>query len=300
MSNAITKGIHSFIEERKARKRVRLSRSKTGTFLIFLFLAIVGSFMALPLVYTVVQSFKPINEIYAYPPKFFVKNPTLDNFHQVVELANNLWVPLSRYIFNSVFVSVVGTFTYVIVASLAAYPLAKVKFPGKVFFSQLIVWMILFRPEVTAVPQYVIISSLGMVNTYFAILLPALAGSFGVFLMRQFMVTAIPDSILEAARLDGAGESKLFFEIVIPCVKPAWLTLIIFTFQSLWNSTGMQYIYSEDMKMLPSVLSSIGAGGLARAGATAAVGLILMIPPIVIFIISQSSVMETMSQSGMK
>ncbi len=290
----------SLIAERKAKKRVKLSRSKGVTFLILVFLLLMGSLMALPMVYTTVQAFKPINEIYAYPPRFFVKNPTFDNFYQVFELANNLWVPLSRYIFNSVFVSVIGTFIYIIIASLAAFPLAKVEFPGKKLFSLLIIWMILFRSEVTAVPQYVIISSMGLVNTYLAILLPAMASSFGVFLMMQFMQTAIPDSILEAARLDGASENRIFFKIVIPCVRPAWLTLIIFTFQGLWNNTGIQYIYSEDMKMLPSVLSTISAGGLARAGAGSAVGLILMLPPIIIFMISQSSVMETMSQSGLK
>ncbi len=284
----------------KAKKRVRLSRSLGGTIVIFLFLLILGAFMALPLFYSIVQAFKPVSELFAYPPKFFVKNPTLDNFYQVFELANNLWVPLSRYIFNSILISVFGTLLYVVIASLAAYPLAKVKFPGKTAINLMIVLMILFRPEVTAVPQYIIISSLKMVNTYWAILLPAMAGSFGVFLMRQFMVSSIPDSILEAARLDGADEFLVFKSIIMPCVRPAILTLIIFTFNSLWNSTGLSYIYTEDLKTLPSVLQSIAGGGLARAGAASAVSLILMIPPIAVFLISQSSVMETMSQSGMK
>lgn len=286
--------------EHKAKKRVRLSRSAGGTFLIFMFLLILGVFMALPLVYSVVQAFKPISELFAYPPKFFVKKPTFDNFYQVFELANNLWVPLSRYIFNSVLVSVLGTVFYVIIASLAAYPLAKIKFPGKTVLNTLIVLMILFRPEVTAVPQYVIISSLKMINTYWAIILPAMSSSFGVFLVRQFMVSSIPDAVLEAARLDGANEMYIFGKIVLPCIKPAWFTLTIFTFNSLWNATGLTYIYTEELKTLPSVLQSISAAGLARAGAASAVSLILMIPPIVIFLISQSSVMETMSQSGMK
>lgn len=296
----ISNTFKNFYNERKARKKVHLSRSAGGTFLIFLFLFLVGCFMALPLVYTVVQAFKPINEIYAYPPKFFVRNPTLDNFYQVYELANNLWVPFSRYILNSVFLSVAGTLLYVIIASLAAFPLAKINFPGRGLFSLLIVLMILFRTEVTDIPRYVIIAKMGIVNTYWAVLLPALSGSFGVFLMKQFIVSSIPDSILEAGRLDGASEGMIFRKIVIPCVRPAWLTLVIFTFQGLWNTTGTNYIYSENLKMLPSVLSTIAAGGIARAGAASAVSLILIIPPIVIFIISQSSVMETMSQSGLK
>ena len=284
----------------KAQKRVRLSRSFGGTFLIFLFLLILGVFMALPLVYSVVQAFKPISELFAYPPKFFVKHPTFDNFYQVFELANNLWVPLSRYIFNSLFVATTGTLCYIVIASLAAYPLAKIDFPGKVALNTLIVLMILFRSEVTAVPRYVIISSLKMINTYWAIILPAMSGSFGVFLVRQFMVSSIPDALLEAARLDGATEIKVFSKIVLPCIKPAWITLIIFTFNDLWNATGLTYIYVEQLKTLPTVLQSISAGGLARAGAASAVSLILMIPPIFIFLLSQSSVMETMSQSGMK
>ena len=160
----ISNALRNLYYERKARKKVQLSRSKFGTFLIFLFLFIIGAFMALPLVYSVVQAFKPLNEIYAYPPKFFVREPTLDNFYQVYELANNLWVPLSRYVLNSVFISVSGTLFYVIIASLAAYPLAKVNFPGKKICSLLIVLMILFRTEVTEVPRYVIIAELGMVT----------------------------------------------------------------------------------------------------------------------------------------
>lgn len=278
-----------------------LSRSHMGNFFVFLFLLIVGSFMALPLIYTLLQSVKPTEELFTYPPKFYVKNPTFDNFKQAAQLAGNLWVPFSRYLFNSLFISVVGTSAYIVVASLAAYPMAKAKkLPGMLFISQLIVWTLLFRAEVTAIPQYIIIAGLGMVNTYWALLLPALAGTFGVFLMRQFMVSTIPDAILEAARIDGANEYSIFWKIAMPCVKPAWMTLIIFTFQGLWSTTGANYIYEESMRMLPNVLSQIAAGGIARAGAGSAVAVIIMIPPIIVFLISQSSVMETMAHSGIK
>lgn len=278
-----------------------LSRSHAGNFFVFLFLLIVALFMALPMVYTLVQSVKPPEELFTYPPKFYVKNPTFDNFLQAAQLAGNLWVPFSRYLFNSLFLSVVGTSAYILIASLAAYPMAKAKnLPGMALISQLIVWALLFRGEVTAIPQYIIIAGLGMVNTYWALLLPAWAGTFGVFLMRQFMVSAIPDAILEAARIDGANEYRIFWSISMPCVKPAWMTLIIFTFQSLWSSNGGSYIYEESMRMLPNVLSQIAAGGIARAGAGSAVAVIIMIPPIIVFLISQSSVMETMAHSGIK
>lgn len=285
---------------KKGKSGTKLSRSLGGTLGIALFLLIIGVFMALPIVYSIIQSIKPLEEIFAYPPKFFVKNPTFDNYIQVYQLCQNLWVPLSRYVFNSLFISVLGTFVYVIIASMTAFPLSKHKFPGRAIISAVVVWALLFRPEVTGVAQYIIISELRMIDTYWSLLLPPLAGTFGVFLMMQFMETAIPESVLEAARIDGASEYRIFYGIVMPSVKPAWLTLVIFTFQSFWNATGVSYIYDESLKTLPSVLSNISSGGLARTGASSAVAVILLIPPIIIFIISQSSMTETMAHTGLK
>ena len=280
-------------------KKPRLNRSRGGTIVVFAFLTVMSIFMVLPIVYTIVTSLKPLNELFLYPPRFFVRRPTLDNFTMMVQLVQDMWVPFERYLFNSLFVSFVGTGLYIIVASMAAFPLSKLRFRYGVLYYQIIVWAILFRPEVTRIPQYVIIARLGMINTYWSIILPVLAGSFGVFLMRQFMLT-IPDEIMEAAQIDGVNHYNVFIKIVMPMVKPAWLTLIIFTFQQLWNTTGGQYIYEETVKMLPTVLQQISTGGIARAGAGAVVALILMIPPIAVFILSQSSVMETMAQSGIK
>ena len=285
---------------KREKSRVRLSRSFGGTLVIFFFLVITGVFMALPIVYSLVQSVKPLEEIFAYPPKFFVKHPTFDNYIQVYQLCQNLWVPLSRYVFNSLFISVLGTVVYVYIASMTAFPLSKHKFPGKAAVTAFIIWALLFRPEVTGVAQYIIISKMSMINTYWSMLLPPLAGTFGVFLMMQFMETAIPDSVLEAARIDGANEYRIFYGIAMPAVKPAWLTLVIFTFQTFWNATGVSYIYDESLKTLPSVLSNISSGGLARAGASSAVAVILLTPPIIIFIISQSSMTETMAHTGLK
>lgn len=281
-------------------RRVRLSRSKTGTFGIFLFMLVMGAYMLLPVLYSVVQAFKPIDEIFAFPPRFFVRNPTLENFKQVLLLADNLWVPFSRYVFNSLLVSLGGTFLYVMISSLAAYPLAKAKFRGISLISTLVVWTLLFNADVTAMPRYIVISKLGMINTYWAVVLPMLSGTMGVFLMRQFIISAIPDSTLEAARIDGASEYCIFFRIVMPSIKAAWMTVAIFGFQTFWNFNPQSYIYSENLKQLPAVLSSIAAGGIARAGAASAVSVILMIPPILIFILSQSSVVETMAHSGLK
>ena len=285
----------------RSHKTVRLSRSKAGDIGVFIFLLLICAFMILPMLYSVIQAFKPLDELFLYPPRFFVRNPTTQNFSDVLYLTESLEVPFLRYVFNSVFITVAGTAIYIILASAAGYALGKGTFKGKSALSALVVWALLFRPEVTAIPQYVIVSKLGMVNTYWALLLPALASTMGVFLIRQFVVVAIPDATLEAARIDGASEYRIFFKIVMPGIKPALMTAIIFTFQSLWNSaSGTQFIFSEKLKGLPNVLSTIVAGGIARAGAASAVSVILMIPPIIVFLISQSSVMETMTHSGLK
>lgn len=279
--------------------KTRVSRSFGGNAVAFLFLFLLGVFTILPILYTVINAFKPINELFLYPPRFFVHRPTLENFRELLRVQNDSLVPFERYVLNSVFVSVTGTAIYVIIAAMAAYPLAKHRFHGRVFIYQIIVWAILFRPEVTGVPQYIIMSKIHMIDNIFSVIFPAIAGSFGVFLMRQFML-GIPDEILESARIDGSGELNNFWHIVMPTVKPAWLTLIIFTFQGMWNTTGVQFIYSENLKMLPTALQQIGTAGYARAGVASTVALILMIPPILIFLFSENSVIETMAYSGLK
>ena len=296
----LTGGLKMKFKIKKLAKPRKLSRSIAGNLVVFVFLALIAAFMALPAYYSIIQSLKPIEELFAYPPKFFVRNPTLSNYKYAIRLAGSSWIPFSRYLTNSIFVTVAGTVLYVIIASLAAYPLAKSKLPGVKFLSALVVWTLLFSDSVTAIPRYVVVAGLGMIDTYFAILVPALAGSFGVFLMKQFMSNAIPDSVIEAARIDGAGEFSIFWKIIMPCIKPAWLTLTIFTFQSMWSATGGSYIFSEELKTLPSVLSTIAGGGIARSGAGSAVAVILMLPPVIIFIISQSSIMDTMAHSGLK
>ena len=265
----------------------------------FIVLALLGAFMALPLIYSIVQAFKPLEEIYLFPPRFFVNNPTLSNFTQLSQVANNLWVPFSRYLFNSLFVSIVVTVGHVIVASMCAYPLAKHKFPGRNSIFQIITMALVFSGGTLALPQYIVMAKLGMINTYWALILPGIATSLGLFLMRQFMLQ-IHDSLLESARIDGASEFRIFWSIVMPAVKPAWLTLALFAFQAIWNNNGAMFIYTEEYKMLPMALQQIQAGGIARMGISSAAALILMVPPILTFIITQSNVIETMTQSGMK
>ena len=282
-------------------KSKRVTRSVWGNVLLFVFIVGIGALMALPLLYSVVTAFKPINEIFIFPPRFFVQHPTTENFGKILTIVNDSWVPLGRYVLNSVFVTVVGTVACVIIDCLAAYPLAKHSFPGRRAFSNAVTWAILFRAEVTGVIVYMILALvvIAIIAILASMLLPALSSSFGVFLMRQFIVS-FPNTILEAARIDGAGEWRIFWSILMPSVKPGWVTLIIFTFQTFWNTTSVNYVYDEELRLLPAVLSQITGSGIARAGEASAVALLLMVPPIVIFVLSQNAVLETMAQSGIK
>lgn len=284
--------------------KIRIFKSKTGRsfwgdLINFLFLALLGIIMLIPVIFSVSNAFKPLDELFVFPPRFFVRNPTLDNFTILPSLFSDSLVPLSRYMLNTVFITVVGTAGSIIIASMAAYVLEKKKFKARDMIFNIIVNTLLFTPTVTAIPNFLIMSKLGFINSYAAILIPVIGSSLNVFLMKQFMV-GIPNTILEAARIDGSGEQRIFWSIVMPSVKPAWMTLIIFSIQNLWGVTGGNYIYSEELKTLPYALSQVMSAGLVRAGASAAIATLMMIVPICVFIVTQSNIMETMMSSGIK
>jgi ABC-type glycerol-3-phosphate transport system permease component len=281
------------------KPQMKVNRSIWGNVLLFLFLGVFGAFMALPLIYSINNAFKPLDEIFLFPPRFFVRNPTLTNFSDLFQLMMGSWVPFTRYIFNTVFITLVGTVGHVLLASAAAYPLAKHKFLASKPMFAVIVLALMFSPHVTAIPNYMVIGSLGWIDTYWAIIVPAFAFPLGLYLMKQFM-EQIPDALLEAAKIDGASEYRIFWTIVMPLVKPAWLTLTILLFQVLWGTDGGNMIYSEDLKTLNYALGQILAGGIARAGAGAAVALLLMSVPIILFVFTQSKIIQTMATSGMK
>lgn len=290
------------MEKTKRKFRIKKqapNRSLWGDGLMFLVLIVCGVFMVLPLVYAICNALKPLEELFLFPPRFFVRNPTLNNFHDIFVLMSQSWVPFTRYIFNTVFITLVGTIGHLLVSSLCAFALAKHRFPGRNIIFGIIVTALMFSSQVTAIPNYLIMSKLNWLDTYLSLIVPAIAAPLGLFLMKQFM-EQIPNTLLEAARIDGAGEFTTFLKIGMPMVKPAWLTLIIFSFQDLWNLQGSNYIYSEELKTLPYALSQISSGGIARAGAASAVVVIMMSVPIIVFIISQSSIIETMASSGIK
>ena len=277
-----------------------LNRPFAESAAINLVLLILGAFMALPLVYAISSSLKPLDELWMFPPRFFVRNPTMKNFSDLFSLMSNAWVPFTRYLFNTTLVAVVGTAGNVVLCSMCAYALAKHKFPGKRIIFNIIVLALMFNATVTAIPNFLILSKFRLVNTYFALILPAFASPLGLYLMKQFVEQMIPDPLLEAARIDGSGEMRTFWTIVMPLVKPAWMTLIIFCFQGLWNTGSTYLIQSEQLKTLNYALSQIVSGGIARTGTAAAATVVMMLVPIVIFVVSQSNVVESMATSGMK
>ncbi|MDQ0059293.1 carbohydrate ABC transporter permease [Paenibacillus harenae] len=283
-------------------RRKRVNRSWAGDIFLFLILAAVGYFMAMPLVFVISNAFKPINEILKFPPDFFVHHPTLTNFSDLYHLLAGSWVPFTRYIFNTFFIAILGTALHVLIASLAAYPLAKRRFPGRGALFGIVVLSLMFSATVTQITNYMTMSWLGFLDTHLAVIVPAIGSSLGLYLMKQFM-EQIPDSLLEAAQIDGCSELRIFWSVVMPVVKPAWLTLIIFSFQGLWGAggaAGSMYIYSEQLKTIDYALGQILAGGIIRTGPSMAATLLLLTVPILIFVLSQSSVIQTMSTSGMK
>ena len=263
----------------------RYTRSKAGNFFYVLFLVAFGLFSVLPLFYSIVTSFKPLDELLVFPPTFFVKRPTIGNYLVLPDLLSNLQVPLSRYVFNSIFVTVVSTFLYVIVAALAAFTLAKSNIRGKKVFFLVIQFALLFNTYTLSIPQYLIFSWMGIVDTYWVMILPYIASTMGVFLMKQYMEGAIPNALLEAARVDGAGPYRIFFQIALPIVKPCWLTLTLFGFRDIWASTPDGTIFNETLKTLPMIMSQITAGGIASSGSAMAVTVIMLITPILVYLI---------------
>ena len=280
--------------------RVILNRSAGGDTGITIMLTILGLFMFVPMYYVVIQSLKPLDELFMFPPRFYVMQPTLENFGDLFTLMSDSWVPFSRYIFNTVFITICGTLGNLIFASMAAYSLAKLKFPGRNAIFQIIVMSLMFHSTVNQVTHFIILSSFGWIDTYLSIIVPSMATTMGLYLMKQFMETSVPDTVLESARLDGASEFRTYLVIAMPMVKPAWLTLMIECFKNLWNTGSSIYIHSEELKTFNYAIQQIVSGGIARSGAGAASTVVMMLVPILVFVFNQSQIIETMGSSGMK
>ena len=278
----------------------RYTRSKFVSALFVAALLLFGFVCVLPLIYSVATSLKPLDEILIFPPRFFVKRPTIANYTLLPSLLSKLKVPLSRYIFNSVFITIIGTICHILFAAAAAFffSKSKKKWAGVIFL--IVQFSLLYNGTTLGVPQYIIFSKMDIIDTYWVYILPHIPSAMGVFLMKQYMDGSIPETVLEAARIDGAGYPLIFWKIVMPMVKPAWLTLLLFAFRDMWATSSGTTIFTESLKTLPAAMSQITNAGIARQGSAMATTVIMMIPPILVYLISQSNVMETMSNAGMK
>lgn len=278
----------------------KFTRSTAGSIGYFTILVLFGLFTVFPLFYCIITSLKPLDELLIFPPRFWVARPTFDNFRVLPALLSNLEVPLSRYVFNTLLITVVTTFLSIIAGSMAAFTFSKSKIKGASFSFKLITTMMLYNGATLGVPQYLIFSKMGIIDTYWVYILPAIPSTVNCFLMKQFMDASVNDSLLEAARIDGAGVFGMYWKIVLPIMKPAIMTVLLFSFQAMWSVVPGGTIFSEELKTLPYVMSSVAAGGIARSGSSMAITVILMIPPILVFLITQSNVLETMGSSGIK
>ena len=284
----------------KENTTIQVNRSKSGTVVLFLFLAIFACFTALPIVYAVANSLKPLDELWRFPPKLYAENPTIKNYLDMFSIMSDSLVPFTRYIVNTVLITVIGTAGHIVLSSMCAYPLAKRKFPGRNAVFNTIVLSLMFNTTVTAVPNYLIMSKLHLIDNIWSLIIPTFGSSLGLYLMKQFMETGVPDALLEAACIDGASQWRIFWTIVMPCVKPAWLTLVLLSVQNLWTIGSTTYIYSDQHKTLAYALTQIVTGGIARAGVGSAVAVFMLIVPVTIFVFSQRNIINTMSSSGMK
>ena len=278
----------------------RYTRSKVVSALFVIILLGFGFVCVLPLIYSVATSLKPLDEILIFPPRFFVQRPTIANYALLPSLLSKLKVPLSKYIFNSLFITVVGTIAHILAAAAAAFFFSKCKrkWVGIIFL--IVQFSLLYNGTTLGVPQYIIFANLKIIDTYWVYILPHIPSAMGVFLMKQYMDGSVQETVLEAARIDGAGYPLIFWKIVMPMVKPAWLTLLLFAFRDMWSTSSGTTIFTEGLKTLPAAMGQITNAGIARSGSAMATTVIMMIPPILVYLISQSNVMETMSNAGMK
>ncbi|WP_298821372.1 carbohydrate ABC transporter permease [Chloroflexus sp.] len=272
----------------------------------YLVLAPLAAFMLLPIVFIFSHAFKPPEELFAYPPRFFVVRPTLKNFTDLFARISTSEVPVSRYLFNSVMVTLLTVLASVVVGSTAAFALSKKRFRLKQTLFAINTVALMFVPVAVTIPRFLIIQQLGLLNTFWVHILPALAMPVGLFLLKQFM-DALPNEIIEAAQIDGATDWQIYWHIIVPLTRPALATIAILAFQASWNNvdTSAMYINDENLKTFAFYLSTLtsttaGANLVAGQGMAAAASLIVFVPNLIIFILLQSQVMSTMSHSGLK
>ena len=270
---------------------------------MYLVLVPLAIFMAIPIVFIINHAFKPIDELFAFPPRFLVENPVTDNFIRLARQASAGGISISRYIFNSLVATISVVLLSMAMSSMAAFALSKLRFRGKSALMEINNLAMMFVPVAVIIPRYLLVDKLGMINTYFAHILPLVAMPVGMFLVKQF-TDQVPDSLIEAAIVDGAGYFKVYYRIILPMIRPALATVAILAFQSVWSNTETSAMYTskESMRTLTFYMNTLASNtnAVAGQGVAAAASLIMFLPNLVLFILCQSKVMNTMAHSGIK
>lgn len=278
----------------------KFDRSQIKIIIIILPLVI---FMAMPIIFITNHAFKPMEELFAFPPTFFVKNATFENFTKLMKFSNTSGVPLSRYVFNSLLVTVLTVGLALLLTTMSAFALAKIKFKGRNMLVQINQIAIMFVATAVLIPRYLVICQMGLIDNVLAHVLPLVAMPVALFLVKQF-VEQVPDSLLEAAYMDGATDLDVYLKVIIPMIKPAIATAAILVFQQVWtNMETSNYFFNDDsMKTLTFYMNTLvnANNTVAGQGMSAAASLILFVPNLVLFIILQKNVMNTMASSGIK
>lgn len=279
------------------------TKFEKGQIKFYCFLIPMAVFMGMPIVYIINHAFKPLSELFAFPPRFFARNPTLDNFSRLVQAAQATDVSAFRYIFNSFIVTASVVLLTVTIGSLAGFAFSKLQFKGKNLLFEMNTLALMFVPAAVMIPRYLIIDRLGVMDTYFAHMLPILAMPVGLFLLKQF-IDQVPDELVEAATIDGAGMLRVYYKVVLPLIRPAVATVAILSFQQVWGNveTSNLFVTKESMRTLTFYMNNLANANTAVAGQgiAAAASLIMFLPNILLFILLQSKVMNTMAHSGMK
>ncbi|MBQ9123513.1 MAG: carbohydrate ABC transporter permease [Lachnospiraceae bacterium] len=259
----------------------------------------------LPIVFIFFHAFKPMEELFAFPPKFITTNPTFDNFRQLFKASRSAGIPLSKYVFNSLLITGAVVFSSLILTTAAAYSLSKLKYKGRNMLFTINQVAIMFVPVAVMIPRYLVVNVLGMTNSYWAQILPLIPLPVALFLVKQF-VDQVPDSLIEAAYMDGAKELQIYTKVIIPLIKPAIATAAILVFQQVWTNmeASNYYVNDDGLKTLAfymnTLTSTTTTNTVAGQGVAAAASLILFLPNLILFCILQKNVMNTMAHSGIK
>lgn len=281
--------------------RVNPGRFHLNQLPIYAYIVPLSIFMGAPILFIINNALKPFDELFAYPPRFFVEQPTLDNFRRLFQTTATSAVPLTRYVFNTLFVTAVVMLLTLAVGTLCAFALSKIRFWGARIVFETNNLALMFVGTAVTIPSYLVISNLGIMDTYWAHILPLLASPVGMFLVKQF-IDQVPNELIEAAQIEGANVMTVYRRIILPLIRPAVATMAMLAFQSVWNNTvtSSLYVVDESLQTLAFYLQTLPTGTVQGAGVSAASTLIMFVPNLVLFVILQSNVMNTMAHSGMK